>query len=450
MRGREIMRQILAIAWKDLHLTYTDRSLLLIMIVTPLALATIIGLAFSGAIRGSDVPVRDIPVAVVNLDEGVEQGGQLLRLGDAFPSALVPPADAQPAALEENALFTLTNAVALDSADSARAAVDRGEYAAAIIVPPEFSRSLVITSAASTITPVQIEVYTSPTATISGGILRSVTEQIANTIASGSITVAATIDAIVQTARQNPSFGIQQLAASARGEFPPDFSAAFSAQEPAIPIAQQTISGNQVTFNPLVLFGSAQAIFFMMFTAMNSAISMLEEQRNGTLPRMLTTPTRRSHILIGKMLGTLANCVVQVLILVLALTLVGSLLSGQMQFIWGTNVLLVLAVILAVSLAASGLGALVTALVRTPEQGNVIGGLISMVFGLLGGAFFSTGALGPVAQLGLLTPNRWGVDALSRLSVGDTDIGLNLLVLTVFGAIFFVMGIVVFNRRLEG
>src|SRR5689334_1306888 len=90
-----MLSKIWAITWKELYTTFTDRNLILIMIVTPLALATIIGAAFSGFIRGgNDVPVQDIPVAVVNLDAGTEANGQKFNNGDIIANLLVPYANA--------------------------------------------------------------------------------------------------------------------------------------------------------------------------------------------------------------------------------------------------------------------------------------------------------------------------------------------------------------------
>ncbi len=81
-----MLRKIWAITWKELYTTFTDRNLILIMIVTPLALATIIGAAFSGFINNTsnDVPIRDIPVAVVNLDQGADANGTTVNNGDQF------------------------------------------------------------------------------------------------------------------------------------------------------------------------------------------------------------------------------------------------------------------------------------------------------------------------------------------------------------------------------
>ena len=42
------MRKIWTIAWKELYMTFSDRNLVAIMIAAPLAISTIIGLAFGG------------------------------------------------------------------------------------------------------------------------------------------------------------------------------------------------------------------------------------------------------------------------------------------------------------------------------------------------------------------------------------------------------------------
>ena len=66
------MRKILVITAKEIYTVFRDRNLVLLMFATPLVLSTIIGLAFGG-LGESDVPdFADIPVAVVNHDEGVD------------------------------------------------------------------------------------------------------------------------------------------------------------------------------------------------------------------------------------------------------------------------------------------------------------------------------------------------------------------------------------------
>jgi ABC-2 type transport system permease protein len=188
----------------------------------------------------------------------------------------------------------------------------------------------------------------------------------------------------------------------------------------------------------------------MMFTAFASANSLLEERRDGTLQRLIVSPTPRIAILLGKLLGTLVTCIVQVTFLVLALTLIGSLMSGELVFIWGNNLLALAAVIFAVSLAASGLGTILAAAAKNPEQGNAIGGIVAMAMGILGGAFVNISVFPEVIRpLTRLTINYWGTDAFTRLSQNQTDIGTNLLALLVIGAVCFGTGLAIFNRRLN-
>ena len=86
------MKKLWAIAWKDVYLTFTDRNLLMIMVATPVLISTIVGMAFGSFADEGGVPFSDIPVAVVNLDQGSEQqpdpGGRVLDNGDQHAGLL--------------------------------------------------------------------------------------------------------------------------------------------------------------------------------------------------------------------------------------------------------------------------------------------------------------------------------------------------------------------------
>jgi ABC-type multidrug transport system permease subunit len=254
---------------------------------------------------------------------------------------------------------------------------------------------------------------------------------------------------MIERSRTDPQFGLQFMAAADDGTFNPDFSAAFDPASNPLSIEQQTVAGERTTFNPLVFFGASQAVFFMMFTAMGSAIALLEERRDGPGQRLLVSPTPRIVLLAGKFAGTVVNCAVQVALLLLALTVVGSLLAGEVQFIWGNNLLLLALVVLLVALAAAGVGTVVAALAKTPEQGNIVGGVISLAFGVLGGAFFSVEGVPIVRDLRYLTLNYWGVNAFTKLALDQTDVLLNLAVLALMGVILFAVGTTLYSRRLS-
>jgi len=472
------MRKSLAIAWKELYTTYTDRTLLLIMLVTPLALATIIGLALGGFINdtSNDVPVRNIPVALVNLDEGGGPSGMVL--GDIYVSALVEGADtaglstgdeivceavgggaaADGAADGGATLYDLTNTVLLDSAAAARAGVDAGEYAAAIIIPADFTARATpdFTTGEVRIEPVSVEVYASPARPIQAGIVHSIVQAITNQIATGEIAVAASIGALIDSAA-DPEIGARLQALSADpAAAPAAFACAFSPSYAPIEVQQQVVSGETAgeggVFNPLIYFGATNAVFFMMFTARGGAGSLLTERRQWTLQRLIASPTPRPAILLGQMLGTVVNCIVQLIALFIALTLIGSVIAGELQFIWGRNIPAILLMIVTVSIAAAGLGALITGLARSEEQANVIGSAVIIVMGLLSGSFFPVQALesAPVVRvLPYLTINYWAVDAFLSLAIGEGSILLNVALLLGLGAVMFGIGWWAFNRQLD-
>ena len=80
------MRKIWTLAWRELYVRFTDRNLILIMLVTPLAISSIVGLVFGGS-DDNDVPIQAIPVAVVNHDLGNDFG---VNYGNHFLTLLVP------------------------------------------------------------------------------------------------------------------------------------------------------------------------------------------------------------------------------------------------------------------------------------------------------------------------------------------------------------------------
>ena len=451
------MRKILTMAWKELYETYTDRSLFLIMIVTPLALATIIGLAlgqFMGGDQSNDVPIHDIPIVIVNLDEGnenfnagqvfvdlmipAEAGGSNSGHGDLPACDKVDPG--QGGGETSNVLLDLTEASAMDDPAAARAAVDAGDVAAAIIIPADFTQHITVTADHTEIEPAAVEVYGTSASPLAVSIIDNIAESITNQIATGQITMAATFGAIGDLASTDPRFGMQLGAAAASGQF-------LDRQ----PIAGQQ-AGNTGSFDPLVYFGAANAILFMMFTAQAGANDLLRERQQWTLQRLLTSPTPRIVVLLGKLIGTFVNCMVQLAALFLSLTLIGSLMAGEMKFIWGTHVLDILLVMSAASVSAAGLGTLINGLVRTQEQGNVIGSTLVVLMGAMGGTFFPVQSIQSVPVVGILpyfTLNYWGIDAFTRLALGQGNILLNVAILLGLGAVMFGIGLWFFSRQLD-
>jgi ABC-2 type transport system permease protein len=341
-------------------------------------------------------------------------------------------------------LADLTDAVQLSDPQVARAGVDSGQYTAAIIIPADFTRRLAYTPEHPQVEPVAVEVYANKGRGVSAELIRSAVSAVTGQIAAGSIAIAAVGDQLAERARSDPTLGLRLAGALTDGSIRPDLACTFSAAFTPIQI-DSSVAGSSLALNILTLVGAGQAMFFMLLAAQEGATAIFIERRQGTLQRLLVSPTPRLIILLGKLVGTFVNCVVQLVLLFVALSLVGSLLSGRLLSIWGNDYLAVILVILAGTLAACGFGTVILALARTPEQGSLLATVFSVAFAVMGGAF---GASLPreTAQFSMV---YWATDAFAKLSAGHGDITLNLLVLVVQGGITFLVGVWLFNRRLE-
>ncbi len=186
-------------------------------------------------------------------------------------------------------------------------------------------------------------------------------------------------------------------------------------------------------------------MFFALFTSTFGVLGLHNERRQWTLQRLIVSPTRRSQILAGNLIGVFMTVVFQLLSLILALTAIGSLLGGQLDLLFGENLLMLSGLILAVALSVSGFGMLMAALVKSPEQGGIIAPIANIAMGVLGGAF---GFILP-RSASVFSIVFWGREAFQKLAADQTDIGLNLLILVVQGGVMYVLGVLLFNRRFE-
>jgi ABC-type Na+ efflux pump permease subunit len=477
------MDKLWRIALKDIRTRFTDRRLIIIMFAAPLAIATIIGLAFGG-LSGSSSPISHIPVAVINNDQPTADGTSfgailagLLTAGQlpGGTSASLAACPQTSGGVDENSKaggmtlgeliqgtsFDETQAQSLVSDKkinppasfpggpeylevSGRAAVDKGLYAVVVVIPADFSGALSSLSdprlaQAST----RITVYGNGGASVSAVIVRSVVDSIAAQLVSGNIAMGATL---TELASQNPA-ALSLLAGAKGQELSKLFVCAFAPGNALVQMSNQPVQAapNSLAGTLLVTFGSAQALFFALFTGINGVLSMYDERKNGTLQRILVSPTPRWVVLGGKLVGTFVSVLAQLVILMIALTAVGSLLEGRPTFIWGNQVGMLFLVLVAVSLAVSGLGVFLAGLLKDMEQAATIRQVLTMALGVLGGTF---GFQLPrsVAQFSLV---YWGRDAFDLLAAGHGEVWPNLLVLFVEGAVLFGVGLFFFNRKFE-
>jgi ABC-2 type transport system permease protein len=407
------MKKVLRIGLKDVILAFRDRPALLLMLAAPFVLT--LGLGFvTGAFTGTSTSgVSDIPVVVVNQDGGT-LGNELVQVlqSPEMAGLLAVTAEADPLA--------------------ARRMVDGDKAAAAILVPPGFTQSILSRPGAQV---VQIVLYTNPTRPTSVGVVRTVMDGFVSQVEAARVGGQVAAEQLLASGRIQPT-----EAAGVAARIAGQVAAAANAE--AIPVRSQTGTGEQVPFNAMAYMAPGMALMFLMFTTTNGGRTLLVERALGTLPRLLVTPTSTTQVLGGKVIGIYTTGVAQLLILIGASTLLFGLHWGQP--------LTVLVLVLACVAGAVGWGILITAIGRTPGQVTAIGSAIMLIFGILGGSFFNLENMPDwYRALSKITPNAWGLAGFTTLAQGGgmADILVPVVALWTMGVVLFGIAVVLLGRR---
>ena len=158
-------------------------------------------------------------------------------------------------------------------------------------------------------------------------------------------------------------------------------------------------------------------VLIVLFTAIFSTISVIEDRREGFLQAVLAAPVARSAIVLGKVLGTSTLATVQALLFVSLAPLVGVSLGPA-------SVTAVFGVVCVLSLGLSSLGFLIAWPMDSTQGFHAIMNLFLIPMWLLSGAFFpGDGASSWLKWVMVVNPLTYGVDALRyALYLGDDRI----------------------------
>jgi len=422
------MKKLFLIGIKDLKLMFRDRAALMFMLLAPFLLT--IGMGFAtGRFSGNSNGLSDIPVVIVNLDN--EQLGNALV--DVFNS-------------EE--LADLVEPTASSDPEAARHLIDEDEASAAVIIPAGFTRSIIpaegTTFDSGYVQPetVQIEVYANPARPTGAGVIKTIVEEFVSRIEEGRTSGMTSIMQLITSRVLDP----QNAESEARALFESEARALFEnvnqTESTAITLKTDKEGTDAVDFDILAYMAPGMALMFLMYTVSYGGRSILAENSQGTLPRLMISPTQTAQVLGGKVLGIFFTGVAQVGILILASTIF-------FQVKWG-DPLGITVLILAAVFGAAGWGMLITAFARTPAQVGSIGTAVMLIFGIMGGSFISLEQMPPFVQaLSKITPNAWGLDGFTTLALGGTLKNLTepITALLVMGAVLFGIAVVLFNRN---
>lgn len=430
------MKKAFTVAWKDLLSAGRDPASLLLLLLTPFGLTLVIGFAFGGFGGGSaSAGLADVPVTILNRDRG-QLGAELVRVFESQDLAdLLNPA-----------VFTSDLSEALFA--DARKAVDEDRSAAVVIIPEGFSDSIrppqllvVVSGQFQKPEPSVIEIYGNPTRMVSITVIRSIIDQFLNQMNSKVVAMQVSLGQL----RQHQLVSTTELESLARTQRQDQ---AWQFQEtPLIEIDLQGVdqqAGESEGFNWLAYIGPSMAILFLMFSVTAGSRNILAEREEGTLARMLVSPSSSFQILMGKIMGIFFTGLAQMGILILASTIL-------LQLHWGDPLALAVLVI-AVVVAATSWGTLLAAYARTPGQANAVGTSLALVFGAGAGNFVPRPAMPAWLQIAsYVSPNAWGLEGFMKLTGGGSlnDIGLIVLALLAMTGVVFVIALLAFRRQYQ-
>jgi ABC-2 type transport system permease protein len=181
----------------------------------------------------------------------------------------------------------------------------------------------------------------------------------------------------------------------------------------------------------------------VIFSALQSSISIIWDREFGFLKEVLVAPVPRSTIVLGKALGGTTTSALQGLIILPLAPLAGIRPSAY-------GLLLSLLFIILASLSMTGLGILIAARMHDFEGFGVIQNFVSMPMFLLSGAMFPiSNVSGWLSWIIHLNPLSYGVDAVRGALTGYHTYSylLDALALLTFAAVALGISTRLFERE---
>ncbi len=374
--------RIIDIAQNDLRQLMRDRMTFMFLLAMPIIFTVMIGFADGAFSTGGGSDSR-LPVGYLDQDHS-KISNQLRDLLDA------------------SKVIRLDQDQARSTANLEQLVSDK-KIAAAIIVPIDYGRSSLAGK--------------HPRLTL-----------IADTTTSAGTTVQADVLATVN--RLDSAVSIALSAEQIAGDsvpFRPTFEKSLAAwQEPPIAITATTSSAlknlDDGNYN-LGLANTAPGLMLQFAIAglLTAAQIIVAERKSYSLQRLLTTATRRIHILLGHYLAIFILIFGQFLLLILFESLVFKV--GYLRMPGAT-----LLVAASAALCIAGLGLLIGILARSEEQAVIFSLIPMFVLAGLGGAWVSLEVTGAVFQaIGHLSPVAWALDGFKNVIVRGLGIDSVLL-----------------------
>ena len=392
MTAQTILKHSFRIAKKDLTELFRNRLGLVLLIVMPLFMMVMVGFIYP-----SNGTVSNLQIGLVNEDSGFNG---YTNASQSFITTLQTINN-------QTHMLIITNA---SSAADIRDMVQKGQLEGGIIIPSNFSQSM-LTGQQGTLIIVSDESNPQISATIQA-VLKGVFDGMGTAIAQQNV---APLNAPNTLAVVKP-FNVQ---------------------------TQGVVSGTPSYFDFIAPGIMAMTVMMSVMTGLPVAIS--QEKEIGTMDGMMVAPINRLSILLGKTIAqTMRGLIQGLIILALAVGIFGVAIQG--------SILLVFALLLLGVFSFVGLGIVITSFTKDQETAQML--MMTLMFPMM----FLSGVFFPIQQMpwymqdiSKALPLTYASDALRKVMVlgaGVQQISTELIILIAFGVVMIAIALPVFRRMM--
>ena len=400
---------------KDLLSLYRHPSRMIAMFLFPIIMITLFGYGMGG-------DIENVPIVIAEQSHGNITDQTLMAVKDM-------------SLFEDKNITTNVN--------QAKEMVNNGQVKAAIILPPNYddissdqSKTVVLyldssdQIASQTIVPASQQLFSQISAKIGAEKLASI--QVQNTVQSSNGTDGgAASGSNVST----------ELNDSSQGSSVGGISDSVNGIVNSINLQVNKIYGNIAYIDFLV--PAILAMTVMMSCMMGMGQSIAGERETGELARLFMTPTSVATVVGGKIFSKLIIEVVKAIILLAAaILLFGITING--------NIFLAVGVLILGALTFVGFGIMISATAQTQEDYTQLVMPFTMPMMFVSGVFYPIETMPWIFQkIAYIAPLTYLNDAMRGVMLkgqGLGDIWLDILVLVGFLIVFFVLGVIRFDR----
>jgi ABC-2 type transport system permease protein len=426
-----MFRPLIALVRKDLQLFYGDRRALMMSFAAPIAIASFFGFVFAG-----------------QADERQERGRITVHAIDRDGSPISK-------AIVSGLTSDKNLAVLGGTEEEARAAVQRGSSAVAIVIPPEFGLSASRAFFRPEPTPELILLY-DPSRTAELGLVRGLLTEKAMTAVSteafgGPMGRQASDEALRSLDESSGLPEGDRRALKDLLESLKQFSArtssspALAARPVTVPyqLKEEPVTARRgMAFNPYAQAFAGMGVQFVLFLAIETGVALLLERQFGLWKRLRSAPLSRTTLLAGKAISTMIIALVTLAVLfAFGAVVFGIRITGSLPGF--------IAVAAAFALMAATFGLLIAAIGRTPGATRGVAIFATLIMLMLGGAWMPMFLFPAWLQRAtLFVPTRWAVDGLQTMSwrgLGLASALPTVAVLLGFAALFGTLAVARFR-----